>query len=67
MSDDAFLTVQETAERLRCSPSTVKRAIRDRRLRAVEVSERVVRVPLAEYERFIGKSAGTVPELSGKG
>ena len=67
MADDSFKTVAEIAAELRCSPSTINRAIRAGRIKAVSVSERVVRVPLAEYERFtgIGAAGGAgVPELS---
>jgi len=66
MADESFLTVAETAAALRCSPATVLRVIRAGRLHAVEVSERVVRVPVAEYERFVGKAAGGAgaPEMS---
>jgi len=53
MTDESYLTVAETAAALRCSPATVKRVIRAGRLRAVEVSDRVVRVPKAEFERFV--------------
>lgn len=60
------MTVAEIATDLRCSPSTVQRAIRAGRIPAVKVSPRVVRVAVAEYERFLAKGAGGagVPELS---
>jgi excisionase family DNA binding protein len=57
MADDSFLTVAEVAADLRCSPATVKRAIAGGRLAAVAVGERTVRVPVAEYLRFVGRSA----------
>jgi excisionase family DNA binding protein len=56
MADDSFLTVAEIASELRCSPTTVKRAIASGRLRAVEVGQRTVRIPVGEYRRFIAKS-----------
>lgn len=45
-----FLTVAQTARRLRCSAPIVRKAIRTGKLRAVWVGPRVIRVPLSALD-----------------
>jgi excisionase family DNA binding protein len=58
MTDVAYLTLGEIAAELRCSLSTVRRAVRDGRLHAVEVGPRTQRVPGESFAEFLGKAAG---------
>ena len=55
MTDDQLLTVTEVADRLRVDPETVRRMLRNGRLRgSIPVSPRAGwRVPASEVERII--------------
>ena len=53
-----WLSPAEIGRRLRCSARTVKRAIADGRLPAVQVSPHTTRVAEADYLAFVGKAAG---------
>jgi excisionase family DNA binding protein len=48
-----FYTPQEVARLLGVSPTTVMTRIHDGALPAVRVSDRVYRVPVAAFERFV--------------
>lgn len=62
MGGERMLTVQEVAERLRASPDTVRRWLREGRLRGVLPggSRLGYRIPESELQRFI--SSRTTPE-----
>lgn len=47
-----MLTVRELAARWHCGRMTIWRAIREGRLKAFKVGERVYRIALAEVERY---------------
>jgi excisionase family DNA binding protein len=50
-----FLTVQQFADRLALSPTTVRRAIQDRRVRTVRLrAGGAVRIPTVELRRMLG-------------
>ncbi len=51
--EDDLLTVEQVAERLQVHPDTVRRYIRERKLRAVRLSATNLRVRRSELERFI--------------
>ena len=54
MEDDQMLTVQDIARRMRVTPFTVRRWLREKRLRGILTGRRAgYRIPLAEYERFV--------------
>ena len=59
MADETLLTVQEVAERLRVNPETVRRWLRQRRLRgALLGGDRAgYRIPESELERFLKAAA----------
>ena len=48
-----FYTPQEAADILGVSPTTVMNRIHDGALPAVRVSDRVYRIPVAAFERFV--------------
>ena len=52
-SDRRFLSPQEVGRLLGVSPTTVMTRIHDGALPAVRVSERVYRIPVAAFERFV--------------
>ncbi len=56
-----FYTPQEVATLLGVSPTTVMTRIHEGALPAVRVSERIYRVPVAAFERFV--STTTNPEF----
>lgn len=56
-----FYTPQEVARLLGVSPTTVMSRIHDGALPAVRVSERIYRVPVPAFERFVSTTA--TPEL----
>ena len=56
-----FYSPQEIADLLGVSPTTVMTRIHDGALPAVRVSDRVYRVPVAAFERFV--STDPVPEF----
>jgi excisionase family DNA binding protein len=55
-----FLTPAEAADRLRVSTTTVLRWIHDGRLPAIRVSDRIVRIPIGSFERFVTGQTGEV-------
>jgi excisionase family DNA binding protein len=58
------LTPAEVARQLRVTPRTVRNWIRDGRLRAERVSDRVTRIPADEVDRLLGLTPSTRPDLS---
>ena len=56
-----FYTPQEVARLLGVSPTTVMSRIHDGALPAVRVSDRVYRIPVGAFERFV--STAPVPEF----
>jgi excisionase family DNA binding protein len=52
-----FYTPQEVARLLDVSPTTVMSRIHDGALPAVRVSERIYRVPVPAFERFVSTEA----------
>lgn len=56
-----FYSPQEVAELLGVSPTTVMNRIHDGALPAVRVSDRVYRIPVAAFERFV--STEPAPEF----
>ena len=63
MNDEQFLTVAEVAVRLRVNPESVRRWLRQGRIRGVMFGGRRTgyRIPKGEVERFI-QSGGEPPE-----
>jgi excisionase family DNA binding protein len=65
--DPEFLTVQEVAERLRCSDKTIRRRIAARKLRATPHEGRLL-IAIADYWSYVDRlrrPRGTWPALSG--
>jgi excisionase family DNA binding protein len=58
------LTPAEVAHELRVTPRTIRNWIRDGRLRAERVSDRVTRIPASEVDRLLGRTPSTRPDLS---
>lgn len=58
MPDFRFVTIQEAADLLRVSSSTIRRAIRSGRLRAVRLQARTVRVDLASISPVFAVHVG---------
>lgn len=58
-----FYSPQEVAELLGVSATTVMTRIHDGALPAVRVSERVYRVPVAAFERFVSTDAAPEFEI----
>lgn len=56
-----FYSPQEVAQLLGVSPTTVMTRIRDGGLPAVRVSERIYRIPIPAFERFV--STAPAPEF----
>jgi excisionase family DNA binding protein len=56
-----FYTPQEVASLLGVSPTTVMSRIHEGALPAVRVSERIYRIPVPAFERFV--STGSVPSI----
>ncbi|HLA16469.1 MAG TPA: helix-turn-helix domain-containing protein [Candidatus Limnocylindrales bacterium] len=59
-----FLTPAEVADRLRVSTTTVLRWIHEGRLPAIRVSDRVVRVPVGSFERFVAAAPSRRPTIA---
>ena len=51
--NDEFLTVEQVAERLQMHPDTIRRYIRQKKLRAVRISPTNVRIRRSDLEKFI--------------
>jgi excisionase family DNA binding protein len=51
-----LLTIDEVADRLSDTPDSVRRYIRQRRMSAVSITRKKVRVSEAEVERFITRN-----------
>jgi excisionase family DNA binding protein len=58
------LTTAQAARRLGVTPRTVRNWVRDGRLKAHRVSERVVRIPADEVERLMNRGSAARPDLS---
>jgi excisionase family DNA binding protein len=58
-----FLTPSEVAEDLRVSTTTVMRWIHDGRLPAIRVSERVYRIPVPAFDRFLSGAPTPRPTI----
>jgi excisionase family DNA binding protein len=50
---DEFLTVEQVAERLQMHPDTIRRYIRQKKMRAVRISPTNVRIRRSDLEKFI--------------
>ena len=61
MQGRQFLSPNEIASELSVSTSTVLRLIHDGRLPAIQVSDRIYRIPVAAFERY---KAGTLESSS---
>jgi excisionase family DNA binding protein len=51
--DDEFLTVEQVAERLQMHPDTIRRYIRQKKLRAVRISPTNVRIRRSDLDKFV--------------
>ena len=51
--DDEYLTVEQVAERLQMHPDTIRRYIRQKKLRAVRISPTNVRIRRSDLDKFI--------------
>lgn len=58
-----FYSPQEVADLLGVSPTTVMTRIHDGALPAVRVSDRVYRIPVAAFERFVSTDAAPEFEI----
>ena len=72
MDDERVLTVAEAAERLRTSEETIRRWLRDGKLRGVRIGSTRVgwRIPESEVRRLLSGSsvpAPMSPKLNGQG
>ena len=57
MADERLLTVAEVAQRIRVHPESVRRWIREGRLRGIALGARAgYRVPENEVERFLNEA-----------
>lgn len=52
MNDD-LLTIEQVADKLQLHPDTIRRYIRERKLRAVRISATTIRVRQSEVDRFL--------------
>ena len=55
MGEPVLLSVQEFAERMNMKPGTVYNWLWKRKLASVKVSRRMVRIPLDEVHRLMGR------------
>lgn len=54
MTEEAMLKVPDIAQRMQVSPFTVRRWLREKRLRGILTGRRTgYRIPLSEFERFV--------------
>ena len=51
--NDEFLTVEQVAERLQMHPDTIRRYIRQKKLRAVRISPTNIRIRRSDLDKFI--------------
>jgi excisionase family DNA binding protein len=51
--EDELLTIEQVAERLQVHPDTVRRYIREKKLRAIRLSNTNLRVRRSEFDRFL--------------
>jgi excisionase family DNA binding protein len=51
--NDELLTVEQVAERLQLHPDTVRRYVREGKLRAVRLSSTALRIRSSELDRFL--------------
>jgi len=66
LTSDQLLRLSEVADRLQVSRSTVRRIVKEGRLRTVRVSPRSVRVRPQDLEAFIRESLDQAREGRGK-
>ena len=59
-----FYSPQEVAQRLGVSPTTVMTRIRDGALPAVRVSDRIHRIPVPAFERFVSTQPARMFEIA---
>lgn len=59
--ENTWLSIQQAAEHLGVNPRTVRRYIRLDRLAVSRISNKVVRVRLADIDRFIETGVGKAP------
>jgi len=52
---------EQTAKKLNCSPRTVFTMVANGQLRAIRLGRRLVRIPLAEIERFLAANLDEQP------
>ena len=51
--DDELLTIEEVADILKLHPDTIRRYVRERKLKAVRLSATQLRIKRSELDRFI--------------
>jgi excisionase family DNA binding protein len=51
--NDDLLTIEQVADKLQLHPDTIRRYIRERKLRAVRISATTIRVRQSEVDRFL--------------
>ena len=61
---ERFYTPQEVAKLLGVSPTTVMSRIRDGALPAIRVSQRIYRIPIPAFERFVDTRAAPAFEIN---
>ena len=55
---DELLTVEEVADELKLHPDTVRRYIREKKLRSIRLSNTAHRIRRSELERFLKEREG---------
>jgi excisionase family DNA binding protein len=51
--EDELLTIEQVAERLQLHPDTIRRYVREKKLKAIQLSKTNLRVRRSELNRFL--------------
>jgi len=51
--EDELLTIEQVAERLQLHPDTIRRYVREKKLKAIQLSKTNLRVRRSELDRFL--------------
>ena len=61
---DKLLTIEQVASELQMHPDTIRRYIRERKLKGVRISSTVVRVRRSDLEEFLRERSTDEPDKS---
>lgn len=61
---DELLTIEQVASELQMHPDTIRRYIRERKLKGVRISSTVVRVRRSDLEEFLRERSTDEPDKS---